>query len=711
MSLIVTDPAKILGTGAPAADNDAAAASTAPKGGGTDAMWEAMIHQESRGRQFGADGRPLTSSKGAIGRAQVMPGTGPEAAGLAGLPWDENKWRTDASYNTAIGRAYFDKQLQTFGDPLKAAAAYNAGPGAMRRAQQRAAQAGDPGSWLSFLPAETKDYVAKTSARSGLAMGGVAEVAAVAAPSRFFMDAVEPAPDRTMGGVLQGIGSQFVQGVKSTARNVMATGATVAGSLTDVELLAEAQRAAGEDDQAAKKALMAEIEVRKQANPDAGIWKAIGDVSGAAAANPEGTAQLIAEQAPNTVLSLGGGLAGGKLGAMGGAAVAGPVGAVVGGTLGFLAGMFLGNAALETGGKAIEKAGDSDGFTETDRQEALREGAVKAGVVTAVDALTFKIGSVLAGALGRPAIQAGARAEARVLAEAGVNVADGRAVVMALAKDPALRKSAYEAGQSAASAASTRLARTGAAAGALGVETGGEVTGEYLGEYVATGELDPYDAALEGIAAFTQSVPQAAMATRSSASNQLRVKGIVAAAAEPNSPLSRAAVAGGAPDQEGDPGAPVLGDDPLRERANEIERAAREEGTLETLRSIGQPGRTTAEFLDAMAVAKAENMPDDVRQQAIESLEQALQWARTGQMPGDAATGSPMGTALSTVAAASAPRCRASRAARVAASSKGTSPETTSTSPSKSAVGSIPSASASLSSRMPRRIDEPSERE
>lgn len=101
------------------------------------------------------DGSWQTSFKGAVGPAQVMPGTAPLAAKLAGLPWDENKYRNDPQYNLALGEAYFAEQLREFGDPAKAAAAYNAGPGAVRRAMRRANRSG--GDWTSYLPATTKN--------------------------------------------------------------------------------------------------------------------------------------------------------------------------------------------------------------------------------------------------------------------------------------------------------------------------------------------------------------------------------------------------------------------------------------------------------------------------------------------------------------------------------------------------------------------------
>jgi len=128
-----------------------------------DALFAALLNQESGGRQTDAAGQPITSSAGAIGIAQIMPATGPEAAELAGLPWDEKRLRTDAEYNKALGSAYFAKQLDTFGgDVSKALAAYNAGPGATRKAIEKG---GD--NWLANLPAETQNYVKSITAKAG----------------------------------------------------------------------------------------------------------------------------------------------------------------------------------------------------------------------------------------------------------------------------------------------------------------------------------------------------------------------------------------------------------------------------------------------------------------------------------------------------------------------------------------------------------------
>lgn len=110
----------------------------------TSKYWPALINQESGGKQG------VVSPKGATGIAQVMPATGPEAAALAGLPWDPVAFKEDAVYNAKLGRAYFRKQMVDNGnDPAKALAAYNAGPGALRKV----------GGDLSKLPEETQNYV------------------------------------------------------------------------------------------------------------------------------------------------------------------------------------------------------------------------------------------------------------------------------------------------------------------------------------------------------------------------------------------------------------------------------------------------------------------------------------------------------------------------------------------------------------------------
>lgn len=161
------------------------------------------------------DGSFRISPKGAVGPAQVMPGTAAEAARLAGLPYDEKKYRSDPVYNNALGQAYYAQQLKTFGDPLKAAAAYNAGPGAVRLAIRRARRDGN--DWTDHLPVTrdkkgrvvdtTKAYVARFAERIGA--GGAAAPQFTEAPPQIqapTMEAVPggpPAPAATAPGAPQ----------------------------------------------------------------------------------------------------------------------------------------------------------------------------------------------------------------------------------------------------------------------------------------------------------------------------------------------------------------------------------------------------------------------------------------------------------------------------------------------------------------------------
>ncbi|KYC18907.1 transglycosylase SLT domain-containing protein [Citrobacter sp. AATXQ] len=132
-------------------------------------LFSSIIWQESGGNQFGKDGAPLVSPKGAVGVAQVMEDTGPEAARLAGVPWDRDKWLNDTRYNAKLGQAYFGAQMKKYdNNPVLAVAAYNAGPGAV---DGWIKQFGDPRTgavsneqFAAAIPYdETRNYVAKVT--------------------------------------------------------------------------------------------------------------------------------------------------------------------------------------------------------------------------------------------------------------------------------------------------------------------------------------------------------------------------------------------------------------------------------------------------------------------------------------------------------------------------------------------------------------------
>jgi soluble lytic murein transglycosylase-like protein len=114
---------------------------------------ERVSKQESGGKQFDRSGNPVTSKAGAIGVMQVMPTTGPEAAKLAGVPWDRNAYRNDEAYNKLIGTAYLSEMLRRYdGDVELALVAYNAGPA-------RADAYSKGRVKFTSLPAETQEYV------------------------------------------------------------------------------------------------------------------------------------------------------------------------------------------------------------------------------------------------------------------------------------------------------------------------------------------------------------------------------------------------------------------------------------------------------------------------------------------------------------------------------------------------------------------------
>lgn len=125
------------------------------------ALVDKVIQQESAGRV------DAVSPKGARGLMQLMPDTAREMAAELGLPFDEARLTTDASYNKRLGSAYLDKMLQRYdGHQALALAAYNAGPG---RVDEWLKVNGDPrsgeigtGAWIERIPfQETRDYTRK----------------------------------------------------------------------------------------------------------------------------------------------------------------------------------------------------------------------------------------------------------------------------------------------------------------------------------------------------------------------------------------------------------------------------------------------------------------------------------------------------------------------------------------------------------------------
>jgi hypothetical protein len=92
-----------------------------------DEAWQRVKRLEGG---LGPHGEMRVSSAGAVGPAQLMPTTAPEAARMAGLQWDERRYRTDPDYNEALGKAYYASRVAArHGDYAKAALDYHSGMG------------------------------------------------------------------------------------------------------------------------------------------------------------------------------------------------------------------------------------------------------------------------------------------------------------------------------------------------------------------------------------------------------------------------------------------------------------------------------------------------------------------------------------------------------------------------------------------------------
>lgn len=136
-------------------------------GGGSWGTFAALIKPESGGQQLNSRGQPLTSPKGAIGIAQVMPDTAKYVANKNGIKWDANRYKTDANYNYKLGELYYNEQLSKYKHPALAYAAYNAGPGAVDKWLKKNPSMRNPDAmgmqnFINAIPfTETKNYVAK----------------------------------------------------------------------------------------------------------------------------------------------------------------------------------------------------------------------------------------------------------------------------------------------------------------------------------------------------------------------------------------------------------------------------------------------------------------------------------------------------------------------------------------------------------------------
>lgn len=122
-------------------------------------MSHAIMRQES------SFDRTAMSPVGARGMMQLMPGTARETAGKLGISYDLGRLTADPQYNIMLGSKYFEGLMNSFGNyaPL-AVAAYNAGPGNVRKWLRENGDPRTPGvdiiRWVEEIPFfETKNYV------------------------------------------------------------------------------------------------------------------------------------------------------------------------------------------------------------------------------------------------------------------------------------------------------------------------------------------------------------------------------------------------------------------------------------------------------------------------------------------------------------------------------------------------------------------------
>lgn len=205
----------------------------------------------------------------------------------------------------------------------------------------------------------------------------------------------------------------------------------------------------------------------------------------------------VVEQVPNMIAPTVGMVGG----AAAGSAVGGPVGTVAGGW----AGASAGNALVEGGDQiqtGVQKAGIDprdtkavQAYLDANRDQLLRQTAIKGGVIGAVDTATAGLAHYLLTAPGKAAA-------GRALSELGVNVADKAAVKAATQSDAFARLIANDATYQASKKGAGNIARNVTAAG---LEPAGEFAGEYAGQGLATGDWDTKNAAMEALSSIGQS--------------------------------------------------------------------------------------------------------------------------------------------------------------------------------------------------------------
>lgn len=164
----------------------------------------------------------VSSPAGAVGIMQVMPATARGVTRALGIPFDEYRLIHDDNYNMLIGTTYLNQMLELYsGNEWLAAAAYNAGPGAVNGWLR---QYGDPRTgaisneaWAAQIPYdETRGYVSKVmqfagpyNARPITAQTSTVDFAASLAHASAYADMVAPGDSIVKKQILTEMENQY----------------------------------------------------------------------------------------------------------------------------------------------------------------------------------------------------------------------------------------------------------------------------------------------------------------------------------------------------------------------------------------------------------------------------------------------------------------------------------------------------------------------
>lgn len=127
---------------------------------------------ESGGRQFGPDGKPLVGryrdgstpkpSKRAYGAGQMQVKTAQNTATAHGVPWDENRFYNDKSYNLGLADKHMRDLTEKYGDKTLARAAYHSGEPIVDAAIEKYGREG----FAQGLGPEGRNYIKMGQAKS-----------------------------------------------------------------------------------------------------------------------------------------------------------------------------------------------------------------------------------------------------------------------------------------------------------------------------------------------------------------------------------------------------------------------------------------------------------------------------------------------------------------------------------------------------------------